>query len=450
MKKLTSIAAFLWCFCMGAQNWVFHPGTGAYNYPVHRFWNDTLNNRLLGVGVFDSIGGIYSPGFAQWNGTTWGTTGTEIYSGPYCATFGCVTEYNGDIVLDGSISSWSISRNFIMRWNGTTFDSIGSFANSSAISMIQYQNTLVVGIPSDYDSINNVPFNAVAAWDGNNWFDMGQGLLEGAIHSMVVYRDTLYLGAFSSADNYPYVFRYVNGAWETVGPRFYGAIYNLCVYNDELYAGSYNSGNGIGKAISKYDAATGQWIAPGGGIFSSWGFSEVESMAVMEGRLYAMGDFDHAGGVNANLIAAWDGTQWCGLGNDTTWAMRQIVAFDNSIYLSTGNFFDDSLSTLFVEWIGDNYSDSCGIFDGVDELQTNFLHVNVFPNPTSDNVTFQIFGEPATRTIILIDNLGREIWREETRDNEVRLSTESFGSGLYFYRIEESGEVKSSGKLIVE
>src|ERR1044072_6070714 len=232
MKKVVTLIAILSSVYITAQNWIFQPGTTYY--PVHRFYNDTANNRLLGVGSFDTIGGIYSPGFAQWNGTSWNTTGTEIYSGAYCAAFGCVTEYNGDIVLGGSISVWSTTHNYIMQWNGATFDSIGRFEHYGAVSMVQYQNKLIVGIPFDHDTINGVPFLSVAAWDGNTWSDMGNGQIEGAIQAMTVYRDTLYIGAFSLADGYQYVFRYVNGTWETVGPRFYGAVYDLCVYNDEL------------------------------------------------------------------------------------------------------------------------------------------------------------------------------------------------------------------------
>lgn len=431
-----------------AQNWIFHPGTGTNNFPVHRFWNDTTNNRLLGVGSFDSIGGIYAPGFAQWDGATWNATGTEVNPASFCpACFGCITGYSGDIILGGSFAAWP-PRNYVIRWDGTTFDSIGVFSINGAVSMVQYQNTLVVGIPLAYDSINGVPFCSVAAWDGNSWSDMGQGQFSGGIQSMVVYRDTLYIGCFSSTDNYPYVFRYVNGTWETVGPRFYGAIYNLCVYNDEIYAGSYNSGNNQGKAISKYDAATDQWIAPGGGIFSSSGFSEVESMAVMGGRLYAMGDFDIAGGVHADHIAAWDGTQWCGLGNDLTYAMRQIVAFDSSIYISSGNIFDNTVSTLFVEWVGGNYSDTCGIWDGVSDYTATEV-VKVYPNPATDFMTFQ-FGENQNgRTVIITDQLGREIWRKETSETSIQLPASEFSAGMYFYSIEEREEIIATGKLII-
>jgi len=438
MKKLTSIAAFLWCFCMGAQNWVFHPGTTYF--PVHRFWNDTINDRLLAVGAFDTIGGIYSPGFAQWNGTSWSAVGLPGF--PTAPQFGCITQYDTNIILGGN--------NLVMSWDGSSLDTIGQINVFGASTMLQFNSDLIIANLHNDDYIDNVNFNTVARWDGTNWYDMGQGQLAGGTHSIILYRDTLYIGAFSSIDNYYYVFRYVNNTWEIVGQRFYGAVYNMCVYNDELYAGSYNSGSGPGRAISKYDATADQWIAPGGGIFSSWGFSEVESMTVMGGRLYVLGDFDIAGGVHADRVAAWDGVQWCGLGNDTTWGMRQLATFHNSVYLSTGLIFDDTASTAFVEWAGGNYSDSCGIFDGVDEWQASLLRVDVFPNPASDNVTFQIFGEPAARTIILIDNLGREIWRKESRDNEVRLSTDGFAAGLYYYRIEESGEVKSSGKVIVE
>lgn len=447
MKLFVSIFLILSSAFCTAQNWIFQPGTGANNFPIHRFWNDSTNNRLLAVGSFDSIGGIYAPGFAQWDGTSWSTTGTESCSGFWCATFGCIAGFNNDIILGGNFSAWS-PKNYVIRWNGSTFDSIGVLSSGSAVSMLQYQNTLVVGTSLAYDTISGVPFCSVAAWDGNNWSDMGNGQIQGAIQSMVVYRDTLYLGAFSFLDGYPYVYRYVNGLWETVGPRFYGSIYNLSVFNDELYAGSYNSGNNLGKAISKYDATTDQWIAPGGGVFSTSGFSEVESMAVLGGRLYAMGDFNVAGGVHADHIAAWDGLQWCGLGNDTTWAMRQIVMFDSSIYLSTGNIFDNASSTQFVEWIGGSYSDTCGIWNTVQSYSNSSI-VQLYPNPSNSVTTFQ-FTNSRQRIVVITDNLGREIWRKETTDTMIEFPASEFSSGLYFYRILEGESAAVSGKFLIQ
>jgi|GEM_PF-2074800 len=448
MKLLLSVVVILSSVCSTAQNWIFQPGTGFNNYPVHRFWNDTINNRLLAVGSFDSIGGVYAPGFAQWDGTSWNTTGTETCSGFWCATFGCITEYNGDVILGGNFSAWS-PRNYVIRWNGLSFDSIGVFESNSALSMVQYQGSLIVGTSMDYDSINGVPFCSVVAWDGNSWTDLGNGQIQGAIHSMVVYRDTLYLGAYSYVDGFPYVFRYVNGNWETVGTRFYGAIYNLCVFNDELFAGSYNSGNNQGKAISKYDPVSDQWIVPGGGVFSSTGFSEVESMAVMGGRLYATGDFNIAGGVHADHIAAWNGTQWCGLGNDTTWAMRQIVEFDSSIYLSTGNIFNNSVSTQFVQWVGGNYSDSCGIWNSLPTYGVS-NEVSVYPNPACENLNFNFGDRHCVRTIVINDHLGHEILRVESSDPFLVIPVINFPVGIYYYSVLTVDFSPVFGKFIVQ
>lgn len=447
MKHFISIAAILVAIHAGGQNWVFHPGTTYF--PVHRFFNDTLNHRLLGVGSFDTIGGVYAPGFAQWNGSSWGTTGTESCSGPMCARFVCITGYNGNIALGGGFSSWSTNHNYVVIWNGTTFDSLGKFGFSGAIVMVQYQNNLVVASPYTSDNINGVSFNTIAMWDGSQWNDLGQGQFAGGTQSMIVYNDTLYVGAFSAADNFYYVFKYVNGGWEIVGQRFYGVVYNMCVYNGELYAGSYNSGNNQGKAISKYDASTDQWIAPGGGIFSSAGFSEVESMTVMGGRLYAMGDFNLAGGVHADHVAAWDGTQWCGLGNDTTWAMRQIVTFDSSVYLSTGLIFNDTSSTLFVEWIGGNFSDTCGIFDAV--IENSWIgRVNVFPNPSNLSTSFLFTDNNTNRAITVFDQFGREVWRKESDQSTVEFPSNGFPDGMYFYSVTSSDRSVGQGKFVIQ
>src|SRR5688500_16979329 len=51
------------------------------------------------------------------------------------------------------------------------------------------------------------------------------------------------------------------------------------------------------------------WSALGTGVND-----QVNSLAVMNGELYAAGKFSTAGGTSANRVAKWNGTGWSALG----------------------------------------------------------------------------------------------------------------------------------------
>ncbi|HTF03764.1 MAG TPA: T9SS type A sorting domain-containing protein [Bacteroidia bacterium] len=75
--------------------------------------------------------------------------------------------------------------------------------------------------------------------------------------------------------------------------------------------------------------------------------------------------------------------------------------------------------------------------------------VVVYPNPASVSITFHFFDSQQSRSLIIYDQLGREILREETNENMISLSVESFAEGIYFYTIISENNFLSSGKFAV-
>lgn len=88
-----------------------------------------------------------------------------------------------------------------------------------------------------------------------------------------------------------------------------------------LYAGGWFTTIGGIRAnrIAKWDGT--QWHALGSG-FADYNTLQIDAVAMFdEGqgpRLFAAGQFDTAGGVPANNIARWDGTAWSAVGGGTT------------------------------------------------------------------------------------------------------------------------------------
>ena len=75
---------------------------------------------------------------------------------------------------------------------------------------------------------------------------------------------------------------------------------------------------------------------------------------------------------------------------------------------------------------------------------------SVFPNPTSDAVTFQFSSEIQSRTLIIYDASGKEVRREETNQASLTISVREYAEGIYFYMIADSESSIISGKFIIE
>lgn len=122
---------------------------------------------------------------------------------------------------------------------------------------------------------------------------------------------------------------------------------------------------------------------------------------------------------------------------------------DNGLVTSGFNFQNNQniwvmkLDSLGCDTMGCNLT-------GVPEPSSDYQIISVFPNPASEIVTLQFSDAHQSRSIIIYDQIGREVWREETNEKLVSISVSEFSTGMYFYRVEEKGIVKTTGKLIIE
>jgi hypothetical protein len=141
-------------------------------------------------------------------------------------------------------------------------------------------------------------------------------------------------------------------AWESVGGGVQGDVWSMVVFDDgtgpALYAGGqFRTAGGVpAESVARWDGTA--WSAVGGGI-TGGSLTRVYVLAVFDdGRgpaLYAGGDFDLAGGTQANNVARWDGTAWSplgdGLSRSTGGVVYDAVVFDDgngpALYVS-GSF----------------------------------------------------------------------------------------------------------------
>ncbi|HUT88865.1 MAG TPA: hypothetical protein VMY37_05185 [Thermoguttaceae bacterium] len=113
--------------------------------------------------------------------------------------------------------------------------------------------------------------------------------------------------------------------------------------------------------IAKWNGS--EWSALGTGIPGEFVYAMTTWDGVVGNRLYVGGRFPTAGGVTANGIAAWDGTQWHSMGDGITgWNpyVESMVAWDDGsgekLY-AAGRFdtMDGLYSPLIARWDGETW-----------------------------------------------------------------------------------------------
>jgi hypothetical protein len=132
------------------------------------------------------------------------------------------------------------------------------------------------------------------------------------------------------------------------------------------------------------------------------------------------------------------------LPHDTTFSFQDSATFlsGQSSSIITLNAADTVYSISLPQFF------DCA--NSIQSVSNTMAEVVVFPNPAQTSTTFKMENLDGNKTLIIYDQLGKEIWRKETAENEIGFSTDGFAAGLYFYRMEREGEIIASGKLVIE
>lgn len=144
----------------------------------------------------------------------------------------------------------------------------------------------------------------------------------------------------------------------------------LAVFDDgsgpALYAGGIftNAGGAPASGIARWDGAG--WSAVGGALQYNVVFSgAVFALAVFDDgggpALYAGGQFTSAGGVPANFVAKWDGSNWSALGVGLSGVPQALMVFDDgsgpALYAGGGfNFAGLGAAKNIAKWDGLGWS----------------------------------------------------------------------------------------------
>ena len=228
----------------------------------------TWNGNLIAGGTFFGVQGNPSTSLASWDGASWTLLGPNFGGSVHAMTI-----WNGHLVVGGGFPHVNgDTLRYVAEWDGGKWIPLGSGLNRSVTALAVYNGDLVAG--GEFDSAGGVPVNFIARWDGTSWHPVGEG--------------------------------------------FNSIPWALCVYEGELVAGgSFDHADGaLAPGIASWNGFA--WTSLGTGMGGGAGgnpYGTVYALGVHGDSLIAGGGFTLAGGVPANHVAKWFGSQWDSLGN---------------------------------------------------------------------------------------------------------------------------------------
>jgi hypothetical protein len=263
---------------------------------------------------------------------------------------------NGDIVAAGSGSPTGGS---VVRWNGTTWTTLGSGMNGNVNCLAVLPNgDLVAG--GTFTNAGGVVAKYIARWNGSSWAAIGPGFSQMVWSVAVLSNGDLIAGSNDSG----YLFRWNGSSWSTLGSGTNGSVTALLALpNGNLVAGGvFDTAGGVtARKIARWNGSS--WSALGSGLPGSGPLpSSVYSLNVLpNGDLVAGGDFAVAGGIGANGIARWNGSSWSALGWGTGGSDRTVTSLavlPNGDLVAGGAFTTagDVTVNRIARWNGSSWS----------------------------------------------------------------------------------------------
>ncbi|MBF9224277.1 T9SS type A sorting domain-containing protein [Hymenobacter ruricola] len=286
-------------------------------------------NDIYVGGAFRLIGNIAANYVARWNGTAWSSLGTGTANGTDREVQVLAAAPNGDVYASGFFGlAGGVPANGLARWNGTAWSALGTgpageldgFAAALAVAP---NGDLYVG--GTITRAGGIPVNNVARWNGTAWSALGAGISLGSTGGTTV-------TALSVAGN-----------------------------GDVYAGGNFTEAGGLpANNVARWNGTA--WTSLGAGTANGTNGGIYTLAVAPNGNLYVGGFFTQAGGASAGNVAQWNGTGWTSLGTGTTTnggaaVETMALAANGDLYIA-GNFTQAGSATVsrVARWNGTAWS----------------------------------------------------------------------------------------------
>lgn len=243
-------------------------------------YDDGAGSGLFVGGAFDGAPGVNSKAIIKWSGSSWFPVGGGLgggAGGPAVWTLAVYDDGAGPALYAGGnfTLAGGAPANYIARWNGASWSSLGSGANNVVTSLAVYDDgsgpALFVG--GAMTAAGGVPVSFLAKWNGSGWSAV-PGAFSSNVDALMVFDDGnglgLYVGGhFGSVNGLPArrIIRWDGTTWSTLGNGTNtGAVKCMAVHDDgtggspDLYLGGsfYEVGGALASnRIAKWSGCAG-------------------------------------------------------------------------------------------------------------------------------------------------------------------------------------------------
>jgi cysteine-rich repeat protein len=314
--------------------------------------------------------GSLSGGISKWDGSSWSGQGSGLSDIEYGRA---VAVSGGNVYAGGSfLTAGGNSARYLAAWDGSAWASLGETSGlgvrGTRVSAFALMGSDVI-VAGAFTEVGGVALNNIARWDGTNWSALGSGLTRftspaRGVQALLVVGSDLYAGgAFREADGKTarLIARWDGSNWFPVGSgdssdKQGPSINALAMIGSDIYAaGWFESIGGLdADLIARWDGSN--WNTLGSGVQGSR-MNPVEALAVSGSNLILAGRFTSAGGVSVNNIAQWDGSVFSGLGTGTSDRVQDLVMEGSDLY--AGGEFDTAggvTVNYIAKWDGSSWS----------------------------------------------------------------------------------------------
>ncbi len=292
-------------------------------------FDDGNGPRLYVGGRFEHAGAVAAKNVARFDGTSWSAIGAGLNSDVWAL---CVfDDGTGEhLYAAGTFTASSlVAVPYVAMWTGTQWKPVGAGTDGPVLSLTTFDDgsgdALYAG--GQFTMAGSSAATGVARWKSGAWSAVGAGPIT-TVYSLCAFDagtgPRLHAAGVNSSPSLAgRVARLSGGAWSFIG-SFDGAVETLAVHDSgagpELYAGGQFTKVGANARahVAKW-LASSTWLAVGAGVDGTddW----VHCLASFDDgggpALFAIGDFDHAGGQPASRVARWRCGAWSGVGGGT-------------------------------------------------------------------------------------------------------------------------------------
>jgi hypothetical protein len=283
-----------------------------------------MGTQLIAGGDFTAAGGQPANNIAAWDGTSWSPLGSGLNG-----IVTSMTVHNGQLVAAGTFTNaGGVAANHIASWDGTSWSPLGPGRDVVPAVIESYSGRVFTGTNTTIGSNPPQPISLLEAWNGTTWqaislFFPGVGPgnpFDVQITGLDVADGKLFIGGLL-ADQQGY---YYNGTSLIGTGRAGDFIYAFAEFGGAVYEGGYNPLIGRWDGIVTWTANINGSIAWEGAV--AYDLETFGNVLVMAGGLDGIQD-------PPNLyLVTWDGTNWSTLGTGVNGIVESLAVMNGRLF----------------------------------------------------------------------------------------------------------------------